>query len=39
VAKTHIALALGLSACRRGYRVRFTNAAALVNELVEGRDG
>jgi DNA replication protein DnaC len=37
--KTHIALALSLSACQRGYRVRFTNAAALVSELIEGRDG
>jgi chromosomal replication initiation ATPase DnaA len=28
--KTHIALALGLAACQRGLRVRFTTAAALV---------
>jgi DNA replication protein DnaC len=27
--KTHIALALGLTACQRGHRVRFTTAAAL----------
>ena len=33
--KTHIALALGLSACQRGHRVRFTTAAALVSELIE----
>ena len=33
--KTHVALALGLAACQRGYRVRFT---ALVNELLEARD-
>jgi DNA replication protein DnaC len=35
--KTHIALALGLTACQRGHRVRFT-AAALVHELMEARD-
>jgi DNA replication protein DnaC len=36
--KTHIALALGLSACQRGLRVRFTTAAALVHELMEACD-
>jgi DNA replication protein DnaC len=36
--KTHIALALGLAACQRGMRVRFTTAAALVHELMEARD-
>src|SRR5664279_3438493 len=36
--KTHIALALGLAACQHGHRVRFTTAAALVNELIEARD-
>ena len=36
--KTHIGLALGLAACQRGYRTRFTTAAALVNELLEARD-
>jgi DNA replication protein DnaC len=36
--KTHIALALGLSACQRGHRVRFTTAAALVSELIEAHD-
>jgi len=36
--KTHIALALGLAACQHGHRVRFTTAAALVNELMEARD-
>jgi len=36
--KTHIALALGLAACQRGMRVRFTTAAALVHELLEARD-
>ena len=33
--KTHIALALGLAACQRGHRVRFTTTAALVSELIE----
>ena len=33
--KTHVALALGLAACQRGQRVRFTTAAALVHELIE----
>ena len=37
-ARTHLALALGLAACQKGYRVRFTTAAALVNELLEARD-
>ncbi len=36
--KTHIALALGLAACQRGHRVRFTTAASLVHELIEARD-
>ena len=36
--KTHIGLALGLAACQRGLRVRFTTAAALVHELLEARD-
>lgn len=36
--KTHLALALGMEACQGGYRVRFTTAAALVNELLEARD-
>ncbi len=36
--KTHLALALGLAACQKGYRVRFLTAAALVNELLEARD-
>jgi DNA replication protein DnaC len=36
--KTHIALALGLAACQRAHRVRFTTAAALVSELIEARD-
>ena len=32
--KTHISTGLALAACRQGYRVRFYNAAALVNELI-----
>lgn len=32
--KTHLLLALGLEAIRRGYRVRFVTAAGLVNELL-----
>jgi len=36
--KTHLALALGLAACQKGHRVRFTTAAALVHELMEARD-
>jgi len=36
--KTHIALALGLAACQKGHRVRFTTAASLVHELMEAKD-
>lgn len=36
--KTHMALALGLAACQKGYRVRFATAAGLVHELMEARD-
>ena len=32
------ALGLGLAACQKGMTVRFTTAAALVNELMEARD-
>lgn len=32
--KSHIATALGVAACRAGYRVRFWRAATLVNELI-----
>lgn len=35
--KTHIATALGVAACRQGYRVRFTTAAGLTNELLEAQ--
>jgi len=37
--KTRLALALGLAACQRGHRVRFTTASALDSELIEARDG
>src|SRR4029077_14903608 len=36
--KTHLALGLGLAACRKGLSVRFTTAASLVRELLETRD-
>jgi DNA replication protein DnaC len=36
--KTHVALALGLTACQKGFTVTFTTAAALVHQLVEARD-
>jgi DNA replication protein DnaC len=36
--KTHIALALGLAACQKGFSVAFTTAASLVNQLMEARD-
>lgn len=32
--KTHIATGLALAACRQGHKVRFHNAAGLVNELM-----
>jgi DNA replication protein DnaC len=37
-AKTHIAIALGVEAARRRYRVAFVRAAELVRELLEARD-
>lgn len=36
--KTHVALALGLAACQKGYSVAFMTAASLVHELMEARD-
>ncbi len=33
--KTHIALGLALEACRQGHKVRFYNAAGLVNEMLQ----
>ena len=35
--KTHLATALGIEACRKNIRVRFTTACNLVNELLESR--
>lgn len=35
--KTHLAIALGLAACRQGWRVRFFTAAGLVNRLEEAQ--
>ena len=35
--KTHLAVALGLAACRQGKRVRFTTAAALVTRLEQAQ--
>ena len=37
--KTHLAIALGLEAARRRYRVAFVRAADLVRSLLEARDG
>jgi DNA replication protein DnaC len=34
--KTHLAIALGVAACRQRKRVRFTTAAEMVNELGGG---
>jgi DNA replication protein DnaC len=36
--KTHIALALGLAACQRGFSVAFVTAASLASQLMEARD-
>src|SRR6202051_2266175 len=36
--KTHLAIALGVAACRQRRRVRFTTAAQLVNELIEAKN-
>jgi DNA replication protein DnaC len=36
--KTHVALALGLTACQKGFSVAFTTAASLVHQLMEARD-
>jgi hypothetical protein len=36
--KSHIGLGLGLAACQKGLSVSFTNAAAVVHELIEARD-
>jgi DNA replication protein DnaC len=36
--KTHLATALGMEACRQGWRTRFVTGCALANELIEARD-
>lgn len=36
--KTHIAISLGLAACRQDHRVRFYTVTQLVNELQEAQD-
>ena len=36
--KSHLLIGLGVAACQRGLRVRYTTAAALVNELAEAAD-
>jgi len=35
--KTHLAISLGVSACRQGRRVRFYTAAGLINDLLEAQ--
>jgi len=36
--KSHLATALGIAACQQGRRVRFYNAAGLVNELLAAQE-
>ena len=36
--KTHLATGLAVAGCRQGFRVRFYNAAALVNGLLQAED-
>jgi DNA replication protein DnaC len=36
--KTHLALGLAVVACRQSYKVRFYNAAALVNDLLQAEE-
>lgn len=36
--KTHLGIALGVEACRQGYRVCFVTASHLVNQLVEAQE-
>lgn len=38
VGKTHLGIALGREACRRGYKVKFFTAAALANAYIEARE-
>ncbi|MBV1821123.1 IS21-like element helper ATPase IstB [Bacteroidales bacterium MSK.15.36] len=35
--KTHLSIGLGINACNKGYKVFFTTAATLINELKESR--
>jgi len=35
--KTHIAIALGIEACRNNFRTRFVTCYGLINELIEAR--
>ena len=36
--KTHLAISLGIEACKKGYRVIFFTAAGLINEINEARE-
>ena len=36
--KTHVTTGLAVAGCRQGFRVRFYNAAALVNDLLQAAD-
>ena len=36
--KTHLSIALGMKACKEGYKVLFRNAATLSTQLVEAKD-
>jgi DNA replication protein DnaC len=36
--KTHLATALGIEACRKGFTTRFVTGCGIVNDLVEARD-
>lgn len=36
--KTHLAIGLGIEACKEGYRVIFSTAAGLINEMKEARN-
>lgn len=38
VGKTHLAIALGVEACRTGRRAKFYSVAALINELIEAQE-
>ena len=37
VGKTHLAIAFGREACRRGYKVKFFTASQLANTYIEAR--